>query len=99
MTIGLDVNLVGLVSILAMIFGLTGWLWKAHISAIRAEKKAEQNANDVQALRLDVAEKYASIEHLDKTEGRLTDAISDLRTEIRDLPERLARLLGGGASR
>ncbi len=67
---------------------------QASIEAL--EEDIAKNGADLSAYKLEVATKYASIEHLKETEERLVTAINKLEVSIAAMPASIAALIKTG---
>lgn len=68
---------------------------QASIEAL--EEDIAKSGQDLQSFRLEVATKYASIEHLKETEERLVSAINKLEATIAAMPASIAALIKTGS--
>ena len=82
-------------TVFAVLVG-AGWLWRAFTNKtaeIQREMRAEilKVKTEQSALQLQVARDYASVQHLEKVEGRLVNAIDRLIDEVKGLREAVSQ--------
>lgn len=69
---------------------------KAQASVEAVEEDIAKTATSLSDFKLEVATKYASIEHLKETEERLVNAINKLEATVAQLPVTIAQLIKTG---
>jgi hypothetical protein len=75
---------IGFLCVLAVPVCGAWWFLYSDILAVRRE---------LQDYKLEVAQRYASVEHLKEVENRLVTAIDKLAAQLDTMPDRLSRII------
>lgn len=94
------------VVVMTFVIGIARAIWSRiekvqNEAKVRSDQVEDQVGNvrsELMTYKLEVAQKYASIEHLKETEERLVSAINKLEVTIAAMPASIAALIKTGRS-
>ncbi|WP_420411586.1 hypothetical protein [Roseibium sp.] len=87
-------QITALTVIIGAVAGAWWFLFSSNLATRReCQKETQQLRQDLAAYKLEVAERYASVDHLKEVENRLVNAIDKLTDKLDTMPDRLSRII------